>query len=211
MLLIAVLLYALGLVLDVVNLVLGIMRHKRGRGPSGCMFLTMVPYLCGSATMPIWWVWKVAISAFLLCWNFLFWAVGPWLYGTFFNGRTSLHRAVILNKVLGLRRCSEGRLDSNARDNRGWTPLHIAASMGRTEATQVLLSSGAEPNARDCDGFTPLHYAALRGNPDLVKALLAAGGDPWSQSGSQATPIDNAHRTGHYEVEELLRSFVKGA
>lgn len=45
------------------------------------------------------------------------------------------------------------------------TPLHIAVSMGHTEAVEVLLAQGADPDAQNSTGNTALHIAASKGAP----------------------------------------------
>ncbi|CAB0030145.1 unnamed protein product [Trichogramma brassicae] len=45
----------------------------------------------------------------------------------------------------------------DAQDNRGWTPLHSAATMGHAHLIKLLLERGANPNSTNKDGETPLH------------------------------------------------------
>jgi ankyrin repeat protein len=66
--------------------------------------------------------------------------------------------------------------DPNARDNVGWTPLHIAVVQENNEAVRLLVSAGADIHARDVDGITPLEFAE-RGHPNTLEALLQAQSD----------------------------------
>ncbi len=60
----------------------------------------------------------------------------------------------------------------------GWTPLHYAASSGKTRAAERLLEKGASVNARaHFLEATPLHFAAERGHADIVELLLRRGAD----------------------------------
>ncbi len=89
-----------------------------------------------------------------------------------------------------LRRLQDGD-DVNARDERGWTPLHRAAAFGRTPGVvTALVEAGAAPNARDRKGRTPLHVAACFGKavPAVAEALLAAGADPAAKDEGDKTP-----------------------
>jgi ankyrin repeat protein len=61
----------------------------------------------------------------------------------------------------------------NATDEKGLTPLHVAAGKKQTNAAQVLLGLGAKVNARADSGVTPLHTAVRRGDVDMTRLLLA--------------------------------------
>ena len=58
------------------------------------------------------------------------------------------------------------------------TPLHMAASKGRTEIVQYLVSRGVHVDLQEQNGATPLFEAAGSGHVDTVKALLARGANP---------------------------------
>ncbi len=61
----------------------------------------------------------------------------------------------------------------NATDEKGMTPLHIAAGKKQTNAALTLLALGAKVNARADSGVTPLQVAVLRGDVDMTRLLLA--------------------------------------
>src|SRR5579863_8922637 len=48
---------------------------------------------------------------------------------------------------------------ANAQSSDGWTPLHLAAFFGKTDAARFLLNKGAEVNARSANQMSnmPLH------------------------------------------------------
>ncbi len=54
----------------------------------------------------------------------------------------------------------------NAKDEKGWTLLHIVASCGYKDIAELLLVKGADVNAEGTNGWTPLHWAASWGNGD---------------------------------------------
>lgn len=57
-------------------------------------------------------------------------------------------------------------------DDRGFTPLHLAANHGRTSAVTALLRRGADPNISAHAGDTPLHYACQHGHVQVVSTVI---------------------------------------
>ena len=49
--------------------------------------------------------------------------------------------------------------DVNAKDEKGWTPLHEAALGGHKGIAELLIAKGADVNAKNNDGVTPLNWA----------------------------------------------------
>ena len=64
-----------------------------------------------------------------------------------------------------------GRLDVNAVDFKGRTPLHYAAEAGRTDIADKLIELGATINCPDHDGHTPAMDAYRGGHHDLGEQL----------------------------------------
>ncbi|MGF6642439.1 sigma-70 family RNA polymerase sigma factor [Paraburkholderia sp. GAS82] len=67
----------------------------------------------------------------------------------------------------------------NSRDERGFTPLMIAAALGRASICELLLSAGADTTLVDPSGRDALAIANERGSADVV-ALLASTSTPQS-------------------------------
>ena len=65
--------------------------------------------------------------------------------------------------------------DPNAKDNKGWTPLHWASCNGKTEAIELLLKAGAAVDANNNDDWTPLHWASSNGKTEAIELLLKSG------------------------------------
>lgn len=63
----------------------------------------------------------------------------------------------------------------NARDERGWSVLHVTAAWGAPENIQTLIDAGADVNARDKNRWTPLHNVAQWGTPEIIQVLIDAG------------------------------------
>jgi cytohesin len=77
----------------------------------------------------------------------------------------------------------EAGADKEAKDERGWTPLHYAALAGEPSVAKLLVEAGADKEAKDKYGNTPLHSAAnrfagltvLKGHALVIKVLVNAG------------------------------------
>ena len=70
----------------------------------------------------------------------------------------------------------DGGADVNVRDERGWTPLHIAALEGRKENVELLISAGAHINAQSKSrNSTPLDEAIRRKHTKIIDFLREKG------------------------------------
>jgi len=61
--------------------------------------------------------------------------------------------------------------DVNARDKRGFTPLHVAAVNDHVDVAKLLLEHGADIDARDKYGFTPLDLARETGHVGVARVI----------------------------------------
>ena len=84
----------------------------------------------------------------------------------------------------------------NDRDNRGRTPLHLAAAHEQEEIAKLLLAKKADVNAKDKDGCTPLHEAAQNGSGRVAKVLLSTKADVKARSNFGDTPLHDAADDG---------------
>ncbi len=79
---------------------------------------------------------------------------------------------------------AEHGFDVDARDDNGWTPLHVALHEDNAEAATGLLESGAEPNA---ETTKTLGKTSTRGGTEIVDWRYEAGSRPldvWRRKGS---------------------------
>jgi len=91
---------------------------------------------------------------------------------------------------------SNSRVDVNAVNSRGLTPLHQAAWAYRSRLVQVLIDMGADVNFRAPEAFyhsfTPLHAAVLASSPEAAstcKALLEGGANVNARDVFRETPL----------------------
>ncbi|KAH8789966.1 ankyrin repeat-containing domain protein, partial [Hyaloscypha sp. PMI_1271] len=94
-------------------------------------------------------------------------------------GWTALHSTAyygLLDVVRFL--CEEAKTNAiSAKDDEGWTPLHLASSQGKTGICLYLHAKGADVKSQTAANYTPLHLACYGTHLDTVKALLDIGSD----------------------------------
>jgi uncharacterized protein len=118
------------------------------------------------------------------------------------DGQTALHVALrdespkVFKALMGL-----PKLDVNAMNTSGESPLMMAALRGNLEAAEALLARGARAQH---DGWAPLHYAATGPEPKLVGLLLARGAKLESLSPNKTTPLMMAARYGDERNVDVL-------
>ncbi|XP_055304811.1 26S proteasome non-ATPase regulatory subunit 10-like [Sitodiplosis mosellana] len=62
----------------------------------------------------------------------------------------------------------------NFKDEKGRTPLHVAAWRGRDEMVKILIDHGANVNFKDANGWTPIKVAASFGNSNENSSNIQA-------------------------------------
>ncbi|HMF13013.1 MAG TPA: ankyrin repeat domain-containing protein, partial [Gemmataceae bacterium] len=87
-------------------------------------------------------------------------------------------------------------------EDRGVTPLHVAAESGATEAVRLLLKKGGDANARDESGRTPLLLAAEHHRQEIVRLLIEAGANVDAKDDLGSVPLCGA--TGDKACVEML-------
>eukprot|EP00029_Vermamoeba_vermiformis_P011545 TRINITY_DN6369_c0_g1_i1.p1 TRINITY_DN6369_c0_g1~~TRINITY_DN6369_c0_g1_i1.p1 ORF type:complete len:449 (-),score=136.63 TRINITY_DN6369_c0_g1_i1:32-1345(-) len=136
-----------------------------------------------------------------------------------------IFKALMRSDTEAVKTFINSNVDLNEKNERGFTPLHIAALNGSDDLIQLIINNKADPNIPDDDGLTPLHFATNEGYIDCVIALLDHGADvhktssdavyyvsnhiPVYLSGGR-TPLHFAAERGYDDVvEELLRRGAK--
>lgn len=107
--------------------------------------------------------------------------------------------------VEGLRRIVNART-VNSQDERGHSPLLIAAYAGYAEAAELLLEKGADANLTNAAGDTPLIGAAFGGHLAIVMMLLRFGANPGLRNRKGLTALGMASLFGREEVISYLRA-----
>uniref|UniRef100_A0A4W5RN22 Ankyrin repeat domain 12 n=1 Tax=Hucho hucho TaxID=62062 RepID=A0A4W5RN22_9TELE len=109
-----------------------------------------------------------------------------------------------VQKKLPSSTASRARDKVNKRNERGETPLHMAAIRGDAKHVKEIISLGADVNVKDFAGWTPLHEACNLGYYDVAKVLIAAGAEVNTQGLDDDTPLHDASSSGHTDIVKLL-------
>ncbi|XP_064884448.1 ankyrin repeat domain-containing protein 27 isoform X6 [Columba livia] len=91
-----------------------------------------------------------------------------------------------------------------SRDDRGYTPLHIAAICGQAAFVDLLVAKGAVVNATDYHGSTPLHLACQKGYQNVTLLLLHYKASADVQDNNGNTPLHLACTYGHEDCVKAL-------
>jgi hypothetical protein len=118
---------------------------------------------------------------------------------------TGLHVAILHNLEDAAVALIEQELDLESRDERGKTPLILAALLGNQNLVEKLVEANCLLDARvgepdRCPGFTALHWAAILGRISIVKFLLHSGAAVDSKDGWDSTPL--YHVVYHSDLDE---------
>ncbi|XP_058136096.1 ankyrin repeat domain-containing protein 27 isoform X3 [Dasypus novemcinctus] len=93
-----------------------------------------------------------------------------------------------------------------SRDDRGHTPLHVAALCGQASLIDLLVSKGAVVNATDYHGSTPLHLACQKGCQSVTLLLLHYKASAEVQDNNGNTPLHLACTYGHEDILSVLEA-----
>lgn len=146
-------------------------------------------------------------------------------------GWTILHYATDMNELQVVKKLIKKRVDVNQSDEKGWSPLHIAAKTETdlsppdprcVDIIDVLYRNKADINSTDNIGNTPLHVACgtrpentgyLKGILNSLAAFKLAdlGADPTIKNNNGETAIDVCEKYNHPLEAEYLKAKAKQA
>ena len=121
------------------------------------------------------------------------------------EGPTLLHEAVRrdLSQSLITLLLSKGAA-VNAKDHKGFTPLHAACADGLMNLVSLLIVHGADVNAANEKGRTPLHAAAEGGHFEAARLLVAKGADTSMKDARGSAPWKIAEQKKHTRLAAWL-------
>jgi len=91
------------------------------------------------------------------------------------NGTTMLHAACRSGSFLMVQELLKRELPVDAADTAGWTPLHVAAMMGRKELTISLLQALGNPHTHNKRGSSPLDLCSDVSTREALRNFIAKG------------------------------------
>jgi tetratricopeptide (TPR) repeat protein len=104
---------------------------------------------------------------------------------------------------------SSDNVDVRSRNEKGATPLMVAAENGQADRIPALLAKGADINAKDSDGWTALMYAMAPESSAAAETLLSRGAAVDAQENQGRTALMIAAFQGRLAVVRML--IKKGA
>ena len=84
----------------------------------------------------------------------------------------SIHDAAAIGNIEAFKQHLAAGTDVNAKDEKGWAPLHFMAVAGNKEIAELLIDKGADVNAKDDIFGTPLDWAVDSPYSDEETAAL---------------------------------------
>jgi ankyrin repeat protein len=115
-----------------------------------------------------------------------------------------LIQAVKSKDVEAVRELLKQRVDVNAAQGDGATPLHWAAHRDDLATADLLIRAGARANAANDLGTTPLHLACTNRSAAMVDRLLAAGASAGATLLSGETALMTCARAGEAAAVKAL-------
>ena len=95
----------------------------------------------------------------------------------------------------------------NQKDEKGFTPLILAAYYDQQEVAQVLIGAGAVIDDKDASGNTALMGACFKGYKSTVELLLKNGAEVNTQNHNGATALTFACSFNQEAIAKLLLQY----
>lgn len=108
------------------------------------------------------------------------------------SGESALHIVTARRDITWMQFLVAKGANVNIRDNKGTTPLVLAANLGFIEGVDFLIGVGARVDEPNNTGETPLIGAVHRRDLALVRALVKAGANPERPDNSGRSARDYA-------------------
>lgn len=119
-------------------------------------------------------------------------------------GQRPIHWACVTGQVSIVNLLLQLNISIDVADNKGFTPLIVAAQYGQTVLAGFLIGRGASLYVVDKEGDTALHWAASKGHNELMRMLIYLGFNPNQSDSWGQVPLHMACINGNLtSVKEL--------
>ena len=121
------------------------------------------------------------------------------------EGEVLLHSACKNSQISLIKNLLKTKVNINALDSEGLSPLHLAVIEGNIAVTNLLIDEGANIEIKDSQWkSSPLLYACQNGRLKIVKLLLEKGAAINAKSYEGSCDIHFAAQSGKNELIDLL-------
>lgn len=117
------------------------------------------------------------------------------------TGGMLLHRFCDEGNLEGIKKILKSKVDIDAFDQNGLTPLHLALRKGHVEIGRFLISKGADLLAEDLNFKTPLHYLCENGEVDVALDL-------YQLFSAKMTPINAIEAATQNNLVEIAKRLI---
>ena len=93
----------------------------------------------------------------------------------------------------------------NTQNKHGSSPIHIAASAGKSTQVAALIEAGADKDMKDGSGNTALILAVMAQDEETVAALLAAKAAISKRNQNKQNALSVAEQLGYLKIAEQIR------
>lgn len=119
-------------------------------------------------------------------------------------GAQPIHWACVNGHIAVVEILLQAGVSIDSVDNKGCTPLIIAAQYGRTMLAAFLMGKGARLQVTDKEGDNALQWAAFKGHCELTRLLIYSGLNPQQKDSFGQTPLHLACLSGDLLTVQLL-------
>ena len=118
---------------------------------------------------------------------------------------TELHSAVLDSDLEKTEELLDKGFDPTARDEKGLTPLHIAAMTGGISVAELLVENASDLDIRERrHGMTPYYLAKVTGHDEIAELFEDRGADTSIPDNYTQTPEEAAAVFREKETQELV-------
>jgi uncharacterized protein len=117
----------------------------------------------------------------------------------------SLFEAIRAGQTSDVRKLIEQNPElANQSDERGFTPLIMAAYMGQKEIAELLLEMGADIDGLDAVGSSALMGVSFKGDIEIASMLIEKGANIHVENQRGETALSFAKNYQQTEIEAML-------